>query len=69
MLVSKKAAIERMWREHEKQMDRFRESCFRLISHPEVTAEQLATVVHKAAAAQKAHEEAKAKLQKEGYRV
>lgn len=69
MLVSKKAVIERKWREHEQQMDEFRESCFRLISHPELTAEQLATVVQKAAAAQRAHEETKAKLQKEGYRV
>ena len=69
MLVSKKTAIMRKWREHLCNMQDFKNSTFALIAHPDATPEQLGVVITKAREMQKEHEAMKNRLIKEGYEV
>ena len=65
----KDMAVMRKWREHERNLQAFKNSAFDLIAHPDATPEQVMTVVIKAQAVQNAHYQIVNMMRKKGWPV
>lgn len=65
--VSKRTYMCSQWREHERNYAKLKDGIFELLAHPEATPEQLAQAREMAIRVQAKHNEAKLRMQQEGY--